>query len=73
MGDFRTFLEYKAKWYQRSMVIAPSHYASAQLCSHCEYQNKEIPDLKVREKIYPQSDRKYDQDINSVKNRSKMN
>ena len=38
-GIFKTFLEYKAKWYQRNIIIAPSHFASSQLCSNYEYQN----------------------------------
>lgn len=27
--DFRGLLEYKAKWYGRELVIAPTHYASS--------------------------------------------
>ena len=71
-GIFRTFLKYKAKWYQRNIIIAPSDYASSQLCSHCEYQNKEVKDLKVREWICPQCDSKHDRDINSAKNLLKL-
>ena len=52
-GIFRTFLEYKAKWYQRKIVTAPSHFARSQLYSYCEYQHKEAKHLKVREWIFP--------------------
>ena len=50
-GILRTFLEYKAKWYKRNIIIAPSHFASSQLCSHCEYQHKYVKDLKVKVKV----------------------
>ena len=32
-AEFRTMLEYKAKWYGKEIIIAPSNYASSQLCS----------------------------------------
>ena len=31
-GKFREIIEYKAEWYGREVVIAPSNYASSQLC-----------------------------------------
>ena len=30
-----TLLEYKADWYGRNIVVAPTNYASSQLCSEC--------------------------------------
>jgi len=38
--EFRVLLEYKAKWYGRELIIAPSNYASSQLCSECGYKNR---------------------------------
>ena len=69
---FRTFLEYKATWYKRNIIISPSHYASSHLCSHGEDQNREVKDLKVREWICPQCKSKHDRDINAAKNLLKL-
>lgn len=40
--EFRRQLEYKAKWYGRELIIAPSNYASSQLCSNCGYKNADV-------------------------------
>jgi len=48
-SEFRTFLDYKAKWYNRKLLIAPKFYASSQLCSVCGYKNVDVKDLKIRE------------------------
>ena len=47
-GMFRTMIEYKAGWYGRDIIIAPSNYASSQLCSSCGNKSRQTKDLSCR-------------------------
>ena len=71
-SEFRTMLEHKAKWYGREIIIAPSNYASSQLCSNCGNKSSQTKDLSCRTYICPICGMIMDRDINASKNLLKL-
>ena len=71
-AKFRTMLEYKASWNGREIIIAPSNYASSQLCSKCGYKNSDVKNLELRKWTCPQCGKKHDRDINASINLLKL-
>lgn len=70
--EFRTMLEYKCEWKGRQLIIAPTYYASSQLCSICGYKNSDVKNPAVRNWICPECGTNHDRDINAGINLLKL-
>lgn len=67
-GEIRRQLEYKAKWFGRTISVIDRFYASSQTCSCCGFVNSDVKDLNVRSWICPQCGTSHDRDINAAQN-----
>lgn len=71
-SEFRRMLEYKALWQGREIIIAPTSYASSQLCSECGHKNPLVKDLSIREWDCSVCSSHHQRDINAAKNLLKL-
>ena len=68
ISKFITMLEYKARWYGRTIVKIDRYYPSSQLCSICGYQNKELKNYSIRNWTCPKCNSNHERDYNAATN-----
>ena len=66
-GTFVTMLEYKAKWYGKTLVKIGRFYPSSKTCHHCGHV-KEVLSLSNRYYTCPNCGELIDRDLNAAKN-----
>ena len=70
-GEFRRQIEYKAKLYDTTIVLADRFYPSSKTCSVCDYKLPKL-ELKTREWDCPQCGTHHDRDTNAARNLKRL-
>ena len=68
LGEIIRVLKYKALWNNKKLIQIDRYYSSSQVCSVCEFQNKELKNLSIRKYECPMCHTKHDRDFNASVN-----
>ena len=68
ISEIIRILKYKANWNNKKIIQIDRYYPSSQICSVCNYQNKEIKDLSIRKWECPMCHIEHDRDYNAAVN-----
>ena len=66
-GEFRRMIEYKAKWYGRTVIVVDRWFPSSKTCSKCSHKLDELR-LDVREWTCPKCGTIHNRDVNAAQN-----
>lgn len=66
-GEIRRQLEYKADWYERTLIVIDQWYPSTKTCSACHHKLDEL-DLSIRQWVCPKCGVEHDRDQNAAVN-----
>ena len=61
-------LKYKANWNNKKLIQIDRYYPSSQICSVCNYQNKKVKDLSIRNWECPVCHTEHTRDYNAAVN-----
>ena len=61
-------LKYKANWNNKRLIQIDRYYPSSQICNVCNYQNKEVKDLSIRNWECPVCHTEHTRDYNAAVN-----
>lgn len=64
---FKTILEYKAKWYNKTVIQVDKYYPSSKLCNCCGYKNNDLK-LSDRQWVCPKCKTHLIRDLNAALN-----
>jgi putative transposase len=67
LGELRRMLEYKCRWYGRTLVTVGRFFPSTKLCSACGFKLAELP-LSLRRWRCPECGVEHDRDVNAAVN-----
>ena len=68
ISEIIRILNYKATWNNKKLIEVDRYYPSSQTCSVCNYQNKKVKDLSIRNWECPQCGTIHDRDVNAAIN-----
>jgi putative transposase len=67
-GEIIRQLKYKSLWKGKRFYQIETFYPSSQICSSCNYQNKETKDLNIRNWTCPECKTEHNRDLNAAFN-----
>ena len=66
--EIKRILQYKSIWNNKKLIEIDRYYPSSQTCSVCNYQNKKVKDLSIRNWECPECGSNHDRDVNAAIN-----